>query len=354
MKELKRMKYKVLSVGNCTLYDYINIGDYIQALAATQFLPHIDGFVDRDTDLDKVTEKTVLIMNGWFMYLPNNWPPSKNVYPLFVAFHINSNVKDALTSPDSITYLKDNEPIGCRDKNTVDLLRKKGVEAYFSGCLTLTLGKKFKSDSRNEKVYIVEPTNHIRWTMSVILHYALKIPCHIKEIGILMRKQCIGSHLSALKRILYISAFYDTYSKVIDVKTLLNADYIEQLSERYRKEFDTNVKRLREAERIVRLYASAGLVITSRIHCALPCLGLDTPVIFIEDANQDDLSKNRMQGISELFNRFIYDNGQIIPDFEINSKLSIGTCPPNKDTWKKLASDLITRCEDFFKFVEEL
>ena len=228
MKELKRMKYKVLSVGNCTLYDYINIGDYIQALAATQFLPHIDGFVDRDTDLDKVTEKTVLILNGWFMYLPNNWPPSKNVYPLFVAFHINSNVKDALTRPDSITYLKDNEPIGCRDKNTVDLLRKKGVEAYFSGCLTLTLGKKFKSDSRNEKVYIVEPTNHIRWTMSVILHYALKIPCHIKEIGILMRKQCIGSHLSALKRILYISAFYDTYSKVIDVKTLLNADYIEQ------------------------------------------------------------------------------------------------------------------------------
>ena len=86
----------------------------------------------------------------------------------------------------------------------------------------------------------------------------------------------------------------------------------------------------------------------------MPCLGLDTPVIFIEDANQDDLSKNRMQGISELFNRFIYDNGQIIPDFEINSKLSIGTCPPNKDTWKKLASDLITRCEDFFKFVEEL
>ena len=45
------MKYKLLSVSKSPKLVGINIGDYIQALAAAQFYPHIDGFIDRDVDL---------------------------------------------------------------------------------------------------------------------------------------------------------------------------------------------------------------------------------------------------------------------------------------------------------------
>ena len=39
------MKYKLLAVST---EREVNIGDYIQALASAQFLPHIDGFIQRE------------------------------------------------------------------------------------------------------------------------------------------------------------------------------------------------------------------------------------------------------------------------------------------------------------------
>ena len=72
------MKYKLLSVSKSPKLVGINIGDYIQALAAAQFYPHIDGFIDRDEDLkDYDGEPCKVIMNGWNMHNPENWPPSK-------------------------------------------------------------------------------------------------------------------------------------------------------------------------------------------------------------------------------------------------------------------------------------
>lgn len=38
------MKYKLLSIKG---QGGVNIGDYIQALASSQFLPQIDGFIDK-------------------------------------------------------------------------------------------------------------------------------------------------------------------------------------------------------------------------------------------------------------------------------------------------------------------
>ena len=127
------MKYKLLSVGKCKEFDFVNIGDYIQALAASQFLPRIDGFVDRDMEINKESEEMCVIMNGWFMYKPENWPPSASIHPLFVAFHMNTNVREIMTSPCNVTYFKTHEPIGCRDLNTVDYLKGFGIKAYFSG-----------------------------------------------------------------------------------------------------------------------------------------------------------------------------------------------------------------------------
>ena len=135
----------------------VNIGDYIQALAAAQFLPAKDGFIQREKLKDYDGARCRMIMNGWYMHHPEQWPPSEKIDPLFVAFHINVSAKDAMLSEESISYLKKHEPIGCRDFYTRDMLREKGVDAYFSACLTLTLGMTYKAEEREDKCYFVDP-----------------------------------------------------------------------------------------------------------------------------------------------------------------------------------------------------
>lgn len=56
-----------------------NIGDYIQALASAQFLPHIDGFINREKLKDYKEEPCSVIMNGWYIHNPEQWPPSNKI-----------------------------------------------------------------------------------------------------------------------------------------------------------------------------------------------------------------------------------------------------------------------------------
>ena len=48
--------------------------------------------------------------------------------------------------------LKKYEPIGCRDLKTTDKLKNKGIDAYFSGCLTTTIDF-FKWNQQNETIF---------------------------------------------------------------------------------------------------------------------------------------------------------------------------------------------------------
>lgn len=65
-------------------------------------------------------------------------------------------------------------------------------------------------------------------------------------------------------------------------------------------------------------YAHAKLVITSRIHCALPCLALGTPVIYLNGFN-NFVDTCRFNGILNLFNRIDIDpkSGKFTANFEI-------------------------------------
>ena len=136
------MKYKLLSVNKVPFIETRNIGDYIQALAASQYYPQIDGFIDRE-ELDEYEgEEAKVIMNGWYMHSPEHWPPTDRIRPLLVSFHICSAVKDFFTAERSLAWLKKHEPVGCRDKFTEELLGNCGIRTWFSACLTLTLGMK--------------------------------------------------------------------------------------------------------------------------------------------------------------------------------------------------------------------
>ena len=157
-----------------------NIGDHIQSIAALGHLvrhrgvrlhgaPELVGLLDRlgertrpsatddvEADIEVMTvhrdasmyqpipEDTWVLCFGWYMHalfeLRHGFPLHRNLRPIFVSFHCN---KRNLLTPDAIEYLKRYGPVGCRDWTTVYLLLSCGVPAFFSGCVTTTIGTLF-------------------------------------------------------------------------------------------------------------------------------------------------------------------------------------------------------------------
>jgi len=70
-----------------------NIGDYIQSLAALQFLPKNckPYFIDRDIVQFYHGPKVKLIMNAWQRVHEGNKYMSEQIIPIFVSYHMNSN-----------------------------------------------------------------------------------------------------------------------------------------------------------------------------------------------------------------------------------------------------------------------
>ena len=340
------MNYKLLAVSTLR---QVNIGDYIQALAAAQFLPHIDGFIQRERLKDYDDEECKVIMNGWYMHHPEQWPPSEKINPLFVSLHINVSAKDTFLSEDSINYLKKFQPIGCRDYYTRDLLISKGVDAYFSACLTLTLGMSYQSNEREDKCYFVDPFLPKKAMVVDEIYQVLWFLTHPNAwnaIGKIAKKL---PYKSTVKKSLYACRFYRVYIKIFTKKTLIEAEYLSQRNKGYRANFKTDKERLDEAMRLVNKYAKAKMVVTSRIHCALPCLGLETPVILTEDYEQSERKACRMGGIHDFFHTISFRKNGFEANFPFDKskKLSISTVSINKDSWKEYASKLAETCKDF-------
>ncbi|MCU6770348.1 Polysaccharide pyruvyl transferase [uncultured Bacteroides sp.] len=338
------MKYKLLSVST---EKQVNIGDYIQALASSQFLPKVDGFIQRELLKEYNGDECKIIMNGWYMHNPNQWPPSEKINPLFVAFHINSLTKDLMLSDESIDYFKKNEPIGCRDLNTMNILQERGVNAYFSACMTLTLGHKYKSEEKEKKCYFVDPFFIKKNSLSSKLYNLFYITFHWRTINHIAKK--FHTNNTGIQKKISVSLFYRQYKKIFTKKTLLEAEYISQQNRFYKENLQNDEERLSVAEELVKKYSKAALVVTSRIHCALPCLGLETPVIYIYNSEQSEASKCRLGGLEELFNIIRLGSKGFIKDFTFNDKISIENFPKNKNTWKEYADKLIKRAYNFTK-----
>ncbi len=344
------MVYKLLSVLKNKNLKATNIGDYIQALAASQFLPHVDGFIDREEDLNNYSDDyCTVIMNGWFMHNPKNWPPTDNINPLFVSFHINYLAKNGLTSIDSVNYLKKHSPIGCRDYYTAEMLQEKGVDAYFSGCLTLTLGMKYATEKKSEKTYIVDPLIDIPDNKFYVLKQIFKSFGSFNDIWKLYRnpRLSFNSGVHFFREYVKTTLYYFEYSRIFGRDIIVNSEYEHQQSKYYYRTLPTNKQRIDEAERLVKEYAQAKFVITSRIHCALPCLGLGTPVVYIDTAKTTKADSCRMKGIINLFNVINQDHGRLIPQFETSIPISYDNIPVNKKEWIPLAENLIEKCKDF-------
>ena len=115
-----------------------------------------DGNVYQD-----IPEDTWYIAFGWYMHdifgKSFNIPFHANLRPILLSVFVRY---PEMLTPDAIAYLKKYGPVGCRDWQSVAVLRAVGVPAFFSGCLTTTVDTLFPAPATDHR----SGTLRVDWT----------------------------------------------------------------------------------------------------------------------------------------------------------------------------------------------
>lgn len=241
------MKYASISIekGSINLHNGVNASDRVVNIGDQAQLIAIDNLYDY---MGVPKEKIIYIeyydlstYDGEYVVLPINFilfNPfygdkeimfSSKIIPVFLGIHCVNN----LFSNSEIAWLKRYEPIGCRDEVTMNGLRERGVDAFLHGCLTVTLPKR-QSNVQANKTYLVDvPDSLLSFIPNRIMANSIK-----------------KSH-----------QYYGVIDGEVNGKSMKG--YMQ--------------------ERFAEYCAYAELVITSRLHCAVPCLAMGIPVIFVSE-----------------------------------------------------------------------
>lgn len=300
------MKYGLMCYGYTT-----NLGNEIQSIAARRFLPEVDYYIDHEM-LESFDEdaNVKMIMNGWYLDCPKAWPPSQNIDPLLVSMHFTTRTEERkapILSDESREFFKMHGPVGCRDFHTLEFLSGNGIDAYFTGCLTLTL------DSGRDKIEMEEKDKYI----------VINVNNPDELLGYLRQKTDKKIYVIYQDMIpSYEKAFPETMGSGVYTLTSLY-DYREKLF---------------MAENLLEVYENAHCVVTDRLHCALPCLAFKTPVLLIKD----DRMQERFDGISELLHISSFDG--YVNNYSV---FDVDSPPENSRDYLKIRTDLIERCEKF-------
>jgi hypothetical protein len=219
-----------------------NLGDHIQIISGLRMLSRIGveptRYIDRDNEIRSAPgmaeedSPVGILLNGWFKSNRAEWPPHPKLAPLILGFHIRLFQCPELMSDASVDFFRLHQPIGCRDVYTEKLLRSKGVEAFTTNCLSLTLSRRIEYPTTQTEVFVVSRDERLK-------DY---IP------------QSIGPY-----------TFVNHYSGSND--------------------FAVNMRR---AEELLEAYRSrAKLMITTLLHCALPAIAMGIPVVVFYPINND-------------------------------------------------------------------
>lgn len=213
----------------------VNIGDDLQLLAVEHLYMKmgIEG-----GQIVRIPFSQLSTYVGEYVILPISFPLYgyrdglfiTNFSPYIIPVFLGLSMMSDNILPAEVDYFKRFEPILCRDFHTVQLLRKNQIEAYMGGCLTLTLTTdlfRTKVERKPSNVYLVDISEK----------YKEWIPDSFTENAI----EC---------------------SQILDS--------CENPEEEMRK-------------RLMLYYVDAALVITTRLHCAMPCVALGIPVVILKD-----------------------------------------------------------------------
>jgi hypothetical protein len=266
-----------------------NLGDFIQSIAAKQWIKSKKvEFLDRDQLHVYQGSPANLIMNGWFMEEPQNWPPSDKINPLFVSFHLNPTAEKKMLSPGGIAYFKKHEPIGCRDYYTQKILERQGIQTYFTGCLTLTLKREnfVKPEQKREGILVLSPLERLLPQEELIKKKGYKGQM-LNGIQKLKRPFKLRNYKKAMR---LLQAFLN--------QTEEEVSFTSQLID---PKIYSEAERIAAATQQLQKIACAKLVITSRIHTALPAVAFQTPVLFLSDGLTHINQKSRLEGMDAFF-----------------------------------------------------
>ena len=231
-----------------------NLGDDIQSYSIKKLLPKVDYFIEREKLNEFISndnEVVKTIIGGWYNHDKFSFPPSPFINPFFISIHLTdelTNQKPCYFTNYFLNYLKKYEPIGLRDDVVKKYLDESGIENYFSGCTTLTL-EKFKNVKKTDNICLVD------------LDYFTT--ANIKS----------------------------KFKNVITVTHYVDKDYTSM-------SYD---ERFNYVENVLKTYQSSKMVITTRLHCALPCLALGVPVLLVYDGTNIDIS-NRLSKYTKMVN----------------------------------------------------
>ena len=224
----------------------MNIGDEMQQLAGLQFMPHVSAFVERD-DLSESwgeggtvqhggtgTNNTIIFANAWYDKSARTWPPPADLNPVYLSMHFED---DALPQKSLSLKSLGHWPVGTRDTASDQLLTKHAIHSSMLGDLTNTLAPICdRSKGGPRKVRIID-----------VAESALKA---------IVPKDVIDG------------AVFDTHKVFLPSQKVTN-----------------QLARYADAYGHLRDYScDTRLIITERIHAALPSVAMGTPVLLIDDA----------------------------------------------------------------------
>lgn len=282
----------------------LNLGDDIQTYAQSRFLPRIDYLIDReaiDSFVPSKKEYVATILNAWYQHDLIHFDISPYIYPKFISMyflefyfyqHLLGNHNLCYFDESVIEKFKQFAPIGVRDMHTKGLFDELDIPNYFSGCLTLTL-ERFEGIEKEDFIYAVG----------------------LNEKELARLKKMTKREVRVFKQDYEESVFQDETWEV----------------------------RKKRVEEILKEYQRAHMVITTKLHCTLPCIALETPVLLL----YQDKHEGRMATFKQYAN---YINRC---DF-LKTDIDIEHPKKNPNTYKKIRNSLIASCENFIKEVESL
>lgn len=280
------MKYANISMQRSGLN---NLGDNMQLIAINNLYSHM-GIEEKE--IVRIDYYDLSSYDGDYVILPINYPFygyrndlditmfSPKIIPVFLGISIMS----VDLSEDEKNYFRRFEPIGCRDEYTMNQLRKAGIMAYLNGCVTATLPRKRTGRFEGGKVIFVDVSSDFKKYV---------------PLEILQRSEFITQMA------------YDPSS----AEELMNEYYLKYINE-------------------------ASFVVTTRLHCAVPCMAAGIPVILIKDTYSF-----RFPWLNKLLTIYTKDDYQNIDwnpksiNYEtLKSKIILNDCNTIKDSFKKFDS----------------
>jgi hypothetical protein len=232
-----------------------NLGDHIQIISGLNLLSRAGieptRLIDRDDEiqsapgLDEADGPVGILLNGWFKTNRAEWPPHPKLAPIIYGFHIRLFQCPELISDASIDFFRQHQPIGCRDVYTGNLLRSKGVDAFTSNCLSLTLPRRINDPATQTGVFVVSRDERL--------------------------KEYLPASIEPYTFVSHYSGSNDFAANMIQAQGLI---------ESYR--------------------SRAKLIVTTLLHCALPAIAMGIPVVVFYPINTETAHASDRERFSSL------------------------------------------------------